>query len=186
MTPRLPWCSSWAVWRCVCTSCTVLTLGAIDLWSILTDRPIAMLSEGGGNAIQVCYAIIKKKKILSHIILQFPVWLKEISHLQCIQNCVPASPTLGLARLHGSFFGIMFSVLSFLSFSSVLLFLERPSSLCYPPCLVALIVLLLASFSLFRAHGVSTDWLDVLNGMTKGHFILRTLFVVSIYTSMCI
>lgn len=44
MTPRLPWCFGWAVWGRVCTSCTVLTLGAIHLWSILTDRPVAMLS----------------------------------------------------------------------------------------------------------------------------------------------
>lgn len=69
-------CSSWR-WRRGCrgvlaelcedvcmysTSCTVVTLGAIRLRSILTDRPVAMLSESGWNAIQVCYAIKKKKR----------------------------------------------------------------------------------------------------------------------------
>lgn len=96
-------CSSWR-WRRGCcgvlaelcedvcmysTSCTVLTLGAIRLRNILTDRPVAMLSESGWNVIQVCYAIKKKETdhLLSHLILQFPVWLKEISHLVHPELC---------------------------------------------------------------------------------------------------
>lgn len=96
----------------------------------------------------------KKKgdQLLSHLILQVPFWLKEISHLQCIQNCAPVSPALGLALLQGSFFGIMFSALSSLSFSSVFLFLQKPSSLCHPPCFVAPTVLMLASFSLYLPY----------------------------------
>lgn len=69
-------CSSWR-WRRGCrgvlaelcedvcmysTSCTVVTLGAIRLRSILTDRPVPMLSESGWNAIQVCYAIKKERE----------------------------------------------------------------------------------------------------------------------------
>lgn len=80
----------------------------------------------------------KKKKgdqLLSHLILQFPLWLMEISHLQCIQNCVPVLPALGLARLHGRFFWhhVLSSVIHFfqlcLSFSTeTLIFLSSTLS----------------------------------------------------------
>lgn len=129
----------------------------------------------------------KKKKTPVTLNSSISCLAKEISHLQCIQNCVPFSLALGLALFHASFFGIMFSVLSFPFFQQCLSFSAE--------ALIFLSSTLFCDFLCFSLSFIfSVPITHCLSKMTKGHFGKKVVLmflgdsnsVVSIYTCLTV